>query len=220
MLANDPDADRLAVAIPEGAGSYRQLTGNEVGVLLGEYLLRSAEAQGERRLAATTVVSSPMLGEIAAAMGARYAETLTGFKWISTNAMALEATENAYFVFGYEEALGYTAGTAVRDKDGVSAAAVFAELTAVAADAGRSVADELERLGRTYGLWLSRQKSIVQKGAEGATAIAATMDKLRSVPTSAEVVPRSLDPFQALGRQRDCVKRCCLAKIALPPIEL
>lgn len=181
VLANDPDADRLAVAVPSGqAGGFRQLTGNEVGVLLGEYLL--ARGSGPDRLVVTTVVSSPMLGEIAKAMGVAYAETLTGFKWISSTAMRLEAERGLEFVFGYEEALGYTAGTVVRDKDGVSAAALFAELAAVAAAAGRSVEDELERLARTYGLFLSSQRNVVRKGAEGAAAIRATMASLRADP--------------------------------------
>jgi phosphomannomutase len=178
VLANDPDADRLAVAIPDGHGGFRQLSGNEVGVLLGEYLLRKG-AQSSSRLVLTTIVSSPVLGHVARALGARYEETLTGFKWIASTAMRRERESGATFVFGYEEALGYTIGRVVRDKDGVSAACIFAELSAVLAAEGRTVREELERLARTYGLFVSTQKSLTRKGASGAAEIAGIMRHLR-----------------------------------------
>ncbi|MEV4898004.1 phospho-sugar mutase, partial [Nonomuraea sp. NPDC055795] len=100
VLANDPDADRCAVGLPVGDGSWRMLTGDEVGALLGEYVI--ANTTGDR-LVATTIVSSTLLGKIAAAHGVRYAETLTGFKWI------MRAGEG--LVYGYEEALGYSVGS-------------------------------------------------------------------------------------------------------------
>jgi phosphomannomutase len=187
VLANDPDADRLAVAVPAGSspgGGFRQLSGNELGVLLGEYVLRTTAALGEARLVVTTIVSSPMLGHIARTLGVRYAETLTGFKWIASTAMRMEQEQGARFVFGYEEALGYTVGTVVRDKDGISAAAVFAELAAAAAAEGRTVLDELERVARAYGLYASGQRSVWRKGVEGAQEIAAMMERLRdALPT-------------------------------------
>jgi phosphomannomutase len=178
VLANDPDADRLAAAVPDGRGGFRQLTGNELGALLGEYVLQHGE--GARRLVVTTIVSSPMLKQIAAQLGVQYGEVLTGFKWITNLAMDREAAGSSSFAFGYEEALGYTVGTAVRDKDGLSAALVFAELAAAAAAEGRTVLDELERLGRTYGLFVSAQRNVTRKGAAGAAEIGAILDRLRS----------------------------------------
>jgi phosphomannomutase len=188
VLANDPDADRLAVALPwpvshqppGGPTRFRQLSGNEVGVLLGEFLLR--HSAGDDRLVVTTIVSSPMLGHMAKVCGVRYGETLTGFKWIAAEAGAREQADGSRFLFGYEEALGYCVGPAVRDKDGVSAAAVFAELTALAAAEGRTLHDELERIARAYGLFVSRQHNITRKGAEGAAAIGTLMDRLRQNP--------------------------------------
>ena len=177
ILANDPDSDRLAVAVPEGDG-FRALTGNEIGLLLGEFLLRR-EPGGAARLVVTTVVSSPALPHVAEVLGATAELTLTGFKWIANRALELEKT-GLRFVFGYEEALGYTVGTVVRDKDGVSAAAVFAELAALAAIEGRTVSDELERIARTYGLFASRQHNVTKKGKAGAAEIAALMDRLRA----------------------------------------
>ena len=126
VIANDPDGDRLAVAVPDPAapGGWRALSGDQVGALLGAYLLdQDPGPDPAARLAATTVVSSTMLSKIAAAAGVRYAETLTGFKWI---VRAADGVPGARFVFGYEEALGYAVTPAVRDKDGISAALVAA----------------------------------------------------------------------------------------------
>jgi len=185
VIANDPDADRLAVAVPSRDGkSFVQLSGNQVGVLLGHYMIAEDPKPAADRLVVTTIVSSPMLGAIAAANKVRYAETLTGFKWIANRALELEKETGTVFVFGYEEALGYTIGQVVRDKDGVGAAAVFAELAAHARVQGRSILAELERIYRKYGLYVSRQKSVVRKGIDGAAEIAATMAKLRANPPS------------------------------------
>src|SRR5262249_18994186 len=177
VLANDPDADRLAVAVPRGDG-YVQLTGNQVGVLLGHYLLTERPSPGKKRLVIASNVSSPMLGVIAQKLGVRYEETLTGFKWIANRAMQLEP-EHA-FVFGYEEALGYTVGDLVRDKDGISAAVVFAELAGSLRAQGKTVLGALEELYRTYGLFVSGQVNVTRKGAEGAAEIRGMMTRLRA----------------------------------------
>lgn len=179
VLANDPDADRLAVAVQDGRGGYLQLTGNEIGVLLGHYLLTEGEAGGDR-LVISTIVSSPMLGAIAGALGVSYEETLTGFKWIANTAMDLAKSENKRFVFGYEEALGYSVGELVRDKDGISAACLFAELASVCKENGRSILDRLEDIAREYGLYVSSQRSVTVAGADGRERMAAYMQKLRA----------------------------------------
>jgi len=114
VLANDPDADRLAVAVPDGPG-WRTLTGDEVGALLADHVLGSGS--GDDRLVVTTVVSSRLLARIAGHHGVRHAETLTGFKWIMRPGLD---DPSADFVFGYEEAAGYAVGDLVRDKDGIT----------------------------------------------------------------------------------------------------
>jgi phosphomannomutase len=124
-------------------------------------------------------VSSPMLASIAAAYGARFEATLTGFKWIANAALDLEAAEGTRFIFGYEEALGYTAGPVVRDKDGISAALLFAEMAAYCRALGEMVWDRLARLYRRHGLWVSTQRSVVRRGPQGAAEIAAAMEVLR-----------------------------------------
>jgi phosphomannomutase len=184
VLANDPDADRLAVAVPVGSGdgprAFRQLTGNEVGVLLGHYLLTERPATRPRAVV-TSIVSSPLLGRIAADLGVRYEETLTGFKWISHRAMAI-GREESEFVFGYEEALGYAVGDIVYDKDGVSAAAVFAEMAAVLRERGQTPLDALDVIARRWGLFTSAQVSVTRKGAAGMLAVRTMMESLRTAP--------------------------------------
>jgi len=182
VIANDPDADRLSVAVPRPGGGYQQLSGNQVGVLLAYYALTEQPDPPADRLVVTTIVSSPMLGVIASDLGVRYAETLTGFKWIANRAMQIEAETGARFVAGYEEALGYTMGTIVRDKDGVSAAAVFAELVAWYRAQGKTVLEQLEWLYRKYGLFLSKQASLWHRGAGGAERIEGIMAGLRANP--------------------------------------
>lgn len=177
ILANDPDADRLSVAVPSVRGGYVQLTGNEVGALLGHYVL--TRGPRGKNLVLASLVSSPMLGVIAARLGARYEETLTGFKWIANRAMAIEAEEGVRFVFGYEEALGYTVGQLVRDKDGVSAAMLFAEMAAQLHAEKSSVLAALDALAKEYGVFVSDQMTIVRPGEKGAAELAALMQGLR-----------------------------------------
>ena len=184
VIANDPDVDRLAVAVRAPGGDFIQLTGNEVGVLLGHYLLTEGGG-GSERLVLASCVSSPMLGTIAKKLGVRYEETLTGFKWIANRAMELERTTGARFVFGYEEALGYTVGPLVRDKDGIGAAVLLAELAAVRKAEGKTLLDELDALARRYGLFLSGQRSFTFPGASGMEVIATAMEKLRRNPPAA-----------------------------------
>lgn len=180
VLANDPDADRLAVAVPTRDGKeFTLLTGNQIGVLLGYYLLAENPKPQTNRLAITSIVSSPMLGRMCAELGVRYEEVLTGFKWIGNKAMELEKSVGAHFVFGYEEALGYTVGDVVRDKDGVGAAAIFSEMTSYYQSKGLTLLQQLENLYRRFGLYVSRQKSVTRKGVDGAAEIAATMERLR-----------------------------------------
>lgn len=167
VIANDPDADRCAVAVPSQDG-WRMLRGDEVGVLLADALMR----RGVRGTYATTIVSSSMLGAMARRTGVGYAETLTGFKWISRAADDL--------VFGYEEALGYAVAPGlVRDKDGISAALLVAELAADLEHTGSSLLDRLDNLSRVYGRHATDQVSV---RVDDVSIIAAIMARLRANP--------------------------------------
>jgi|KBSSwiStaDraftv2_1062776.scaffolds.fasta_scaffold01887_15 phosphomannomutase len=181
VLANDPDADRLAVLTREASGELRALTGNEVGVLLGHYLLTEGPRR-ERPLVMTTIVSSTQLGAIALRLGALYDETLTGFKWIANRSLERAAKDGAELVFGYEEALGYTVGTLVRDKDGIGAAVCMADLAGWTRARGTTVAGYLEAIEREFGVYVSKQRSFTFPGASGAETIASVMEAFRKDP--------------------------------------
>ena len=166
VVANDPDADRCAVAVP-GPQGWRMLRGDEVGALLGDFLLRS----GVTGVFASSIVSSSLLGVLAESHGQPHQETLTGFKWIGR----VEG-----LAFGYEEALGYcVAPGLVRDKDGVSALLLVVELAARLRSEGRTLTDRLDDLAREHGLFATDQLSV---RVTDPNEIAAAMDRLRAAP--------------------------------------
>ncbi len=169
VIANDPDADRLAAVVPHD-GDWRPLTGNEIGSLLGDYML-AHDPDPARAVVVSSIVSSPMLGRIASSYGAMWERTLTGFKWIVKAGLALEGSGERRFIFGYEEALGYTVGSTVRDKDGIGAAVVFTDLAADLADEGLTLMDRLHRLWEQHGLWVSAQVSITRPGPNGVESL-------------------------------------------------
>jgi phosphomannomutase len=175
VLANDPDGDRLAVAVPDPDGGWQTLTGDQVGALLGAYLLgiSAAEPSPGDRLVVTTIVSSTLLSRAAAAAGAQYAETLTGFKWI---VRAGESRPGSRFVYGYEEALGYAIGEIVRDKDGIGAALALLGLAARARSGGRSLLDAYDALETAHGVHLTGQVTV------GTAAPVDVMARLRAAP--------------------------------------
>jgi len=166
VVANDPDADRCAAAVP-GPDGWRMLRGDEVGALLADHLLRA----GRTGVYATSIVSSSLLGKMAEAAGQPHLETLTGFKWIGrVDGLA----------FGYEEALGYCVDPGhVRDKDGISALLLVCELAATLKAEGRTLRDNLDRLAREHGLHATDQLSVRMSDL---AQIPATMERLRGSP--------------------------------------
>jgi len=181
VLANDPDADRLAVAVPDPyLGAWRRLTGDELGVLLADHMI--ATTTGSDRLVATTIVSSTMLSKMAEAAGVAYVETLTGFKWIARAALRRPGTR---LVFGYEEALGYQLGEAVSDKDGLSAALVAADIAAGAKDRGSSLIARLDDLTALFGVHATSQWSLRLSGPEAQAEMAEIVGSWRDeTPTA------------------------------------
>ncbi len=178
VIANDPDADRLAIAIPDtkAADGYRRLTGNEVGALLGwraAERLRVATEPGEplSGTLACSIVSSPALAGVARDYGLRFQDTLTGFKWVS---------RAAGLIYGYEEALGYLVDPDVlRDKDGISAGLAFLELAATLATSGQTIADQLDAFSIRFGHFASAQVSL---RFTDVSEIAGLMNRLRAAP--------------------------------------
>lgn len=187
ILANDPDADRLALAIPDESapGGWRRLTGNEVGLLLGARAARAAAGTPGASLACS-LVSSPGLGAVAAHHGLDFHETLTGFKWIS---------RAPGIVFGFEEALGYLVNPeTVRDKDGISAAIAILGLAGEAHGRGATLADLLRELGDTYGHFASGQVSV---RVEDVSVIGHVMLALRTLPPT-QIAGRSITSAEDL----------------------
>jgi phosphomannomutase len=183
VIANDPDGDRMAVAVPDPAAEHgwRTLRGDQVGVLLGSHLIQqtSAEPFVDRRLVATSIVSSTLLGKIAAGAGVAYVETLTGFKWVARSA---DDRPGYRFIFGYEEALGYAVNDVVRDKDGISAALSWLSLVSETKSAGREVLDLLDDLELRFGVHLTGQ---ISRRLQSAAVAADVMARLRADPPSA-----------------------------------
>ena len=156
VLANDPDADRLAVAIPDGDGVWRRLSGDDVGALLADHVLRHRPAGDRPWVVASSIVSSRYIDSLAEAEGGRSIRTLTGFKWVARPIVEADAD----YLFGFEEALGYCIGTGVRDKDGISAALVMAELAAECRAEGMTVWQRLDRLIERLGRYATSQVTV------------------------------------------------------------
>ena len=165
VIANDPDADRLGVMVADPGGERRspRSPATRSAPLLADRVL--ATTTGPDRLVVTTFVSSHLLARLAEAEGVHYAEVPTGFKWVVRPGLT---DPTLRFVFGFEEALGFSVDEVVRDKDGISAALRFAELAAVAAAEGASVWDGLERLARRFGEHATRTWSMRADGVDGA----------------------------------------------------
>lgn len=180
VLANDPDADRLAAGARDAQGTVRMLTGNEVGALLADHLLDGA-ADPAHALVIGSIVSTPLVAAIARSHGAASATTLTGFKWIMHRAQALERERRAHLVLGFEEALGYAVCPAVRDKDGISAAVAVAALAAAEKARGRTLIDRLHDLWRTHGVHVSGQVTVAVDVARAAALVA----RMRAAPPDA-----------------------------------
>ncbi|HEY4221860.1 MAG TPA: phospho-sugar mutase [Myxococcota bacterium] len=181
ILANDPDADRLAVAVSTDSG-WRMLTGNEIGILLcADALDHYPVPAGMKKLVITSIVSSTFLSRMAKDKGAAYAEVLTGFKWIGNEALRRRPLGEE-FVCGYEEALGYSVGPLVRDKDGIGAAVRFAEMMRSHKAQGVSIPQRLDALSVAHGMSHAVNWSVTMPGATGMAKIKDAMASLRKQP--------------------------------------
>jgi len=184
VIANDPDADRLALAVRGRDAGYVALSGDQIGVLLADHLLRhdvAADHPGGR-VVANSVVSSRLLSRIAAARGVDATTTLTGFKWV---ARPIVEQPEKHFLLGYEEAIGYCVGGVVRDKDGISAALVAAEMAADLKADGLTVWDRLDAIAVDHGLYLTAPVTVRFDGPMGNADREAAMGRFSSGPPEA-----------------------------------
>lgn len=185
LLATDPDADRVGIAVPHDDG-YRLLTGNETGVLLLDYVCRMRKEAGQDlsdKIAVTTIVSSTMVDALARDYGFELRRTLTGFKYIGEQIAKLEAVgQQERFIFGFEESYGYLAGTEVRDKDAVVASMLVCQMARWHRSQGRDLVDAMEGLYQRYGYYENRTVSKTFPGAEGSATMKRITSGLRADP--------------------------------------
>ena len=189
ILGTDPDADRVAIAVPDGKGGYQKLSGNELGCLLMDYVLKARSAQNdipEGAIVVRSIVSSPLADQIAMHYGVTMKAVLTGFKYIGGEILELEQKgEEKKFIFGFEESCGYLKGTYARDKDAVVASMLVCEMAADLKKQGKSILDALADVYATYGYYLAYVQSIELTGADAMEKAAKMMADLReSVPES------------------------------------
>ena len=183
VMANDPDADRIGIAVKDSNGAYVLLNGNQTGAILVKYMLESLKKQNKLRgneITVKTIVTSELLKEISDSYDVKQYDVLTGFKWIADIVRKQEGQEN--FIVGLEESFGYMIGDFVRDKDSVSAALIIAEMAAVSALEGKSLFDKLMDVYLEYGFYKEGLVNIVKEGKSGAEEIVAMMNNFRKNP--------------------------------------
>ena len=183
LLATDPDADRVGIAVPDKDGSYRLITGNETGIMLTDYILKCRKANGtlpENPIIVKTIVSTPLIKRICKKYGAQMADVLTGFKYIGEIILGLEQkNETNRYVFGFEESYGYLAGSYVRDKDAVVASMLIAEMAAYYKKQGKTLSEVIDDLYNEYGFYYNKTLNFYFEGAEGMQKMAEIMNCLR-----------------------------------------
>ena len=186
MLATDPDADRVGIAVHCKNGSYELLSGNEVGVLLLDYICAGRIEQGtmpKAPVACKSIVSTPLADAVAAHYGVECRNVLTGFKWIGDQIARLEAAgEVDRFIFGFEESYGYLAGPYVRDKDAIIGSMLICEMAAYYRSIGSSIKERMEQIYAQYGRYLNKVDSFEFPGLSGMDKMTAIMDGLRKQP--------------------------------------
>ena len=186
MLATDPDADRVGIAIKCPDGTYELVSGNEVGVLLLDYICAGRIENGtmpEKAVAVKSIVSTPLADAVAANYGVELRSVLTGFKWIGDQIAGLEAAgEVDRFIFGFEESYGYLAGPYVRDKDAVIGSMLICEMAAYYRSIGSSIKQRLEEIYAKYGRYLNKVDSFEFPGLSGMDKMAGIMNQLRENP--------------------------------------
>jgi phosphomannomutase len=223
-FAHDPDADRLAVLARAPSGELRTLSGDEVGALIGDFLLR-AHAAPHTTLLASTLVSGGLLERIAIAHGACFVRSPTGFKWIAALGRARAEAACRELLFGYEEALGYAFFAMADDKDGIAALAVLCALAQELAAHGKTLSDRLAELAQEHGMFVARQLTVVARGPGGKERLARCLERLRALPPSSVLGEgatltdheRAEPPFPLLEFAADSAARVCVRPSGTEP---
>ena len=182
LVATDPDADRLGVEIRQADGSYRNLSGNQIGAIIAKYILEAHKTAGtlpKNAALAKSIVSTELVTKIAESYGAKMFNVLTGFKFIAEKIQEFEEKHNHTYMFGFEESFGYLIKPFVRDKDAVQAVLIVAEIAAYYRSRGLTLADGIEEIYKEYGYFAEKTISVTLSGVDGAAEIKKIMDKFR-----------------------------------------
>lgn len=182
LVATDPDADRLGVEIRQSDGSYRNLSGNQIGAIIAKYILEAHKTAGtlpENAALAKSIVSTELVTKIAESYGAKMFNVLTGFKFIAEKIQEFEEKHNHTYMFGFEESFGYLIKPFVRDKDAVQAVLIVAEIAAYYRSRSLTLADGIEEIYKEYGYFAEKTISVTLSGVDGAAEIKKIMDKFR-----------------------------------------
>lgn len=183
LVATDPDADRLGVEIRQADGSYRNLSGNQIGAIIAKYVLEAHKSAGtlpENAALAKSIVSTELVTKIAESYGATMFNVLTGFKFIAEKIQEFEEKRNHTYMFGFEESFGYLIKPFVRDKDAIQAVLIVAEIAAYYRSRGLTLADGIEEIYKEYGYFAEKTISVTLSGVDGAAEIKKIMDKFRN----------------------------------------
>ena len=182
LVATDPDADRLGVEIRQADGSYKNLSGNQIGAIIAKYILEAHKTAGSLPTNAAlckSVVSTELVSKIAESYGATMFNVLTGFKFIAEKIQEFEEKHNHTYMFGFEESFGYLIKPFVRDKDAIQAVLIVAEIAAYYRSRGLTLADGIDEIYKEYGYFAEKTISVTLSGVDGATEIKKIMDKFR-----------------------------------------
>ncbi|HHS3394885.1 TPA: phospho-sugar mutase [Streptococcus pyogenes] len=182
LVATDPDADRLGVEIRQPDGSYKNLSGNQIGAIIAKYILEAHKTAGtlpENAALAKSIVSTELVTKIAESYGATMFNVLTGFKFIAEKIQEFEEKHNHTYMFGFEESFGYLIKPFVRDKDAIQAVLLVAEIAAYYRSRGLTLADDIDEIYKEYGYFAEKTISVTLSGVDGAAEIKKIMDKFR-----------------------------------------
>ena len=219
IIGTDPDADRCGIIVKDSSGEYVNITGNQAGVLLCEYILSCKKEQGKLPadgFVVKTIVTTNIIEKICKYYGVEMKEVLTGFKFIGEKIKEAEESGKGTYIFGFEESYGYLAGTYARDKDAVVASMLIAEMALYYQEKGLSLYDQLMNIYKKYGFYKEEVVSVTMEGAEGSEKIKAIMENIRNNPPKTFGGKEVIAVRDYLKSERTSLKDGSKEKITLP----
>lgn len=222
LVATDPDADRLGVEIRQADGSYKNLSGNQIGAIIAKYILEAHKQAGTlpaNAALAKSIVSTELVTKIAESYGATMFNVLTGFKFIAEKIQEFEEKHNHTYMFGFEESFGYLIKPFVRDKDAIQAVLLVAEIAAYYRSQGLTLADGIEQIYQEYGYFAEKTISVELSGVDGAAQIKAIMAKFRD-NTPSQFNQTDIALFEDFAKQTATAQDGTVTQLTTPPSDV